>query len=307
MQTTVNALLPITMLILLGYGLRRGRCFTDAFWSEVEKLAYYVLTPALLIHALTANPLGGLPWKPLLLTLDSTILLCTLLMVAWQRWVRPLEAASFTSLFQGGIRFNTFIALALANALFGEEGLLYGALASVAMIILINILCVVAFSISVPRGRFSLGSLLHQLATNPLILGCVIGIGLNLSGFDLPVAAKETFSLVGRAAFPVGLLAVGAGLEMRRLTQNWELTLTASVVQFLVKPLLAVLLTQFFGLSGLAAAIAVLFLSVPTAPSSYILSRQLGGNYQAMAAVVTFQTLAAFITLPVTLGLLGIK
>ncbi|MEH6825293.1 MAG: AEC family transporter [Motiliproteus sp.] len=307
MQISINALLPIVMLILLGYGLRRGRCFTDEFWYGIEKLAYYVLTPALLIHVLTANPLDGLPWKGLLLTLDITILICALLMVAWQRWVRPLEAGSFTSLFQGGIRFNTFIALALADALFGEQGLLYGALASVAMIILINVLCVAAFSVSVPRVRLSLSGLLRQLATNPLILGCVVGLSLNLSGINLPGAAKETFALVGRAAFPIGLLAVGAGLEMRRLTQDWELALTASVVQFLVKPLLAISLSQAFGLNGLPAIIVVLFLSVPTAPSSYILSRQLGGNYQAMAAVITFQTLAAFVTLPVTLWLLGVK
>ncbi|MEH6577207.1 MAG: AEC family transporter [Amphritea sp.] len=307
MQTIYNALLPIIILILLGYGLQRSQCFTNQFWSEIEKITYYILTPALLIHALADKPLNGLPWQDLFLTLDLTIFLCTLLMIVWQRWGRPLDAASFTSQFQGGIRFNTFIALALADALFGEEGLLYGAIASVAMIILINILCVTAFAVSVPRARFSLGSLLRQLTINPLILGCVAGLGLNLSGINLPDAAKETFALAGRAAFPIGLLAVGAGLKLRSLTQDWELNLTASAVQFLVKPFLAVSLSQFFGLNGLAAAIVILFLSVPTAPSAYILSRQLGGNYQAMAAVITFQTLVAFITLPVTLWLLGVK
>ncbi|MEH6648711.1 MAG: AEC family transporter [Motiliproteus sp.] len=292
MLTTYNALIPIIAAIFLGYGLRRGRFFSDSFWLGVEQLTYYVLTPILLIHALTANPLDSLPWKSFLLCLDTTILFCTLLLVAWQRWIRPLDASSFTSLFQGGIRFNTFIALALTNALFGEEGLLYAALASAGMIILINILCVAVFSISLPQNRFSAGNMLRQLATNPLILGCLIGLSLNLTGIDLPSAAKETFSLIGRAAFPIGLLAVGAGLEIRRLTQDWELTLVSSVVQFLIKPLMAFLFTQLFGLNGLPAAIVILFLAVPTAPSSYILSRQLGGNYQAMAAIITFQTLS---------------
>ncbi|MDO6565154.1 AEC family transporter [Amphritea sp. 1_MG-2023] len=304
MQTSINALLPIILLILLGYGLHRARCFTDELWFGIEKLAYYVLTPALLIHALTANPLGNLPWKGLLLTLHITILSCALLMILWQRWGRPLDAGSFTSLFQGGLRFNPFIALALANALWGEEGLLYGALASVAMIILINILCVIIFAVAVPRVKLSTTNLLYQLATNPLIIGCVIGLSLNLFAIRLPDALQQTITLTGRAAFPIALLAVGAALEMRRLTMDWELMFTASLVQFIVKPLIAILLMSLIGLTDLPAMIAVLFLAVPTAPSSYILSRQLDGNYQAMAAIITFQTLIAFITLPVTLSLI---
>jgi hypothetical protein len=100
-------------------------------------------------------------------------------------------------------------------------------------------------------------------------------------------------------------MAVGAAYRMGNLSHQWLPLLTSSLVQFLCKPLTAWSLASSFGLTGSAASIAVLLFAVPTAPSAFILSRQLGGDHVTMASIITVQTGLSFLSLPITLMLLG--
>jgi predicted permease len=96
-------------------------------------------------------------------------------------------------------------------------------------------------------------------------------------------------------------MAVGAAYRSGNLEASWQPLLVSSVVQFLCKPVIAWGLATAMGLSGVAVSVAVLLFSVPTAPSAYILSRQMGGNHDAMASIITVQTMLSFVTLPVAL------
>jgi predicted permease len=99
-------------------------------------------------------------------------------------------------------------------------------------------------------------------------------------------------------------MAVGAAYRAGNLMLHWHPLVVSSTVQFLCKPLIAWGLATYLGLSGMALSVAVLLFSVPTAPSAYILSRQMGGDHDSMAAIITVQTCLSFITLPLTIWLL---
>jgi predicted permease len=301
MLEIANALVPIIFTIILGYVIKRSAKLPFDFWQGAESLTYYVLTPALLISILSNRKLADLEWQSFLLVLFCVVLLCALIIAIWQYGFRKLEAPAFTSLFQGGVRYNTFISLAIVAALYGNEGLSYSALAATGMILLINILCVATFSLTITSNTFNLLAVLKQLAINPWIQGAAIGIFLNISGIGLHSSLSASLDLFGRAAFPIGLMLVGAGLSFKGIQKAWELILTSLLVQFLIKPISAVLLINLFEIERVAALVILVFLSVPTAPASYILARKLGGDAPAMAAIITVQTLLAFITLPVTL------
>jgi len=167
----------------------------------------------------------------------------------------------------------------------------------------VNIVCVSAFTVA---GADSGGwrKLPRQLATNPLILGCLIGLSLNLSGTGISGPSESLLAMLGKVALPMALLAVGAALQPADTRGSLGMIGTTSVLQFLIKPAAAVLAASWFGLEGITLIIVVICLAVPTAPSAYILARQLGGNAPAMSAIITAQTLIAFITLPVTLSLI---
>ena len=206
MTSIINALTPVLALILVGFVIKRSNFLAPSFWPSAEKLTYFLLMPATLIHSLASKEIGSLPWLNILLTVGGVVLTSVLLVMLWWFADRRMDGPLFTSLFQGGVRFNTFVALALAENLFGKDGLFLAALGAGFMIMLVNVFCVMAFSLTVKNGgQIDLRRLSGDLIRNPLILGCVVGIGLNVSGIKLPMAIDGTVALVGKAAFPVGL------------------------------------------------------------------------------------------------------
>lgn len=172
-----------------------------------------------------------------------------------------------------------------------------GAVAAGFMIVLINLLCVSALSIW-GSAKGSLRGFLRDIAGNPLIIACVIGWSLNLSGLGLPGPSGDILEIVGRAALPFGLLAVGAALRLDALHGHLGPILVSSLVQYGFKPLATAVLIGLAGLSGVAAGALVIVFMTPTAPSAYILARQLGGDPETMASIITLQTLLGFAVMP---------
>ncbi len=299
MTAIATALAPILVMILLGYGLMRARFLPDEAWVGMEKLTYFVLFPALLIHSLSDQRLWGTPWPAMLLVVAGALMAASAALYAWYRIRGSVSGATFTSIFQGGVRFNTYIALAVAQAFFGEQGLAMGALAAGFMIVLINLLCVSAFAVWGTAGDRGTKAFIGNVLGNPLIIACALGWMLNLTGIGLPGITEDILEIAGRAALPLGLLAVGGALRPESIQGHIEPIVVSSVVQFGVKPLAAVLLIGAAGLSGIPAGALVIALMSPTAPSAFILARQLGGDTAAMASIITFQTLLAFAVMPV--------
>jgi predicted permease len=217
-----------------------------------------------------------------------------------------VSGATFTSIFQGGVRFNTYIALAVAQAFFGSAGLTLAAMAAGFMIVLINLLCIAIFAIWGKATHTGIRPFIREILANPLIISCAIGWFLSLSQIGLPGITEEVLEIVGRAALPFGLLAVGAALNIEAIRGHISSIAISSAVQFGMKPMVAALLISTTGLTGVAAGVLVIAFMAPTAPSAYILARQLGGDTETMASIITFQTLLAFLAMP-TIALLTLQ
>ncbi|MCU7809138.1 MAG: AEC family transporter [Candidatus Thiodiazotropha sp. (ex Semelilucina semeliformis)] len=298
MSSIAAALLPILALILLGLILKYTQFIPEMSWSGMERLTYYLLFPALLIHTLSRQNLAGIPWLEILSVVVIVLLLSSLLLIVWYGFFSSIAGTTFTSIFQGGVRFNTYIALALAQAFYGDQGLAMGAVAAGFMIVLINLLCISVLSKwGKPKQGDTVG-FIKEILANPLIIACLIGWTLSLTGIGLPGPAEETLEIIGRAALPFGLLAVGAALKPRSIKGHLNPALIASLVQFAFKPLATAILISLTGLSGIAAGVLIIAFMTPTAPSAYILARQLGGDAETMASIITLQTLLAFLVMP---------
>jgi hypothetical protein len=299
MSVIATALAPVLALILLGFILRQSRFLPEEAWPGMEKLTYFILLPALLVGTLGNQKITGVPWPAMLLVIVLTLGSAAALLVTWQRFGVSASNPTFTSIFQGGVRFNTYIALAVAQAFYGSAGLAMGAVAAGFMIVLINLLCVSVFSLWRDTPSKGPGALARDIVGNPLIAACCLGWLLSISGVGLPGITGSILEIVGRAALPFGLLAVGAALRPRALRGHLHPMLFASTVQFVLKPAVAALSVSISGLSGIPAGVLMIFFATPTAPSAYILARQLGGDTETMASIITFQTIAAFIVMPV--------
>jgi hypothetical protein len=292
------ALGPVFLLILSGALLRRLDLPGEHFWPNAERLTYYLLFPALLVYKLATAAADDIALGNIFGNIAFMLLAGTLLLYLLRGRVAA-DMPAFTSVYQGSIRFNTYIGLACVNALYGDPGVVAAAIAIAMLIPLINLLCVSAFHLVLHRG--SLRALAGSLLRNPLILACVIGIVLNRSGIGLPGWTADTLALLGSAALPMGLLAVGVALQPRAVHGRLREVAWSILFRFGIMPVLMLAGLHLMPVQAVEAHTLLLFACLPTASASYILSRQLGGDSVLMANTITVQTLAAFGLIPLWL------
>jgi malonate transporter len=206
---------------------------------------------------------------------------------------------------QGVTRHNTFIALAVAERLFGPEGLALAALVTALLIPTTNI-TVVALMVGQLRKPGEGGAaraILRDLARNPLLLAVGVGILVNLGGTGRIPVLHEVADILGGAALPIVLLCVGANIRLRAMATSLVPTLLSMLGKMVVFPAAILGLALALGLTQTETLVAVLFGAVPTAASGYTLARQMGGDAPLMAAMITLQTVLALVTLPLTVVL----
>ncbi|MER1947174.1 AEC family transporter [Stutzerimonas stutzeri] len=301
MTTLLLALWPLFALIVAGYFLRLRAFPSEEFWPGAERINYFVLFPALLFSSLATAPLDN----PALPQLAGAVMLG--LGLAWvglliAKRLRGWSVGRFGAITQGVLRFNTYLGLAAVGSLFGKEGLALAALMLALMVPTVNVMSV--WALTAERG-VSVRGLLLPIAKNPLILACLTGALVNLSGLELPGGTDRLLGLLAAASLPLGLLCVGAALKPQELGGEIPALGWNCAVRLLAVPLLAYGVAVVLGLPAMETTILVLFFALPTAPTAYVLTRQLGGDSHLMAGIITLQTLLAAASLPLVLTLLN--
>ncbi|KPJ97951.1 MAG: hypothetical protein AMK71_12215 [Nitrospira bacterium SG8_35_4] len=312
------ALLPVFAVIIAGYGLRSFGFPGETFWPHAERLTYFVLFPALLLQKTATAPLNSYGYLLMAAAIFVAVAAMTaLLFLALPWW--SLGKDTYTSFFQGSIRFNTYVGLAAAFALFGNEGLTVASIAMSVLIPLLNVICVsilVVFCKSartphvhsrcghdtpgVDMGRWR--TIASEIMRNPLVLACVGGSLLNASGTGLHQSINDILTIFSRAALPLGLLSVGAGLNFTAAQKSGPVVTASCVLKLMIFPLIMWMTCRMFGLAPLATSITVLFAALPGSPAAYILSRQLGGDSVLMASIITVQTPLSMVTIPMVMA-----
>ena len=296
----VMALFPLIILIAMGYLLKQTRFLTDEFWGNSEKLNYFILFPSLLFLNLSHVELEMATVSSMLGILILIILLAAMaLFVAKKIYNIPVQR--FGVYMQSQVRFNTYIGLSLMASLFGPKGMQMFAMLIAVAIPLVNILSVLALS---SLSWNTLGKTVISITRNPLILGCIVGVGFNLLNLPLIDGIGQLVKLLAAMSLPLGLLSVGAALQFDQFKTNIYRLLMSVFGRLLIMPILAFAVCQAFDLSHLERMILVVFFSLPTASASYILTRVYQGDHRLMAAVISLQTICFAVTFPALMLLL---
>jgi predicted permease len=298
------AIFPIFAAILVGAALKRFLITSAEAWAGMDKLTYYLLLPALLMVSIyRANFSTGHAGLAVAVTLGVTLAMTAALLL-----LRPLITRNtplFTSIFQGSVRYNSYVLLAVADALFGNRGLEVAIVFIAVMVIVTNMLTVIVLN-ALGGGKRSITSILGGLVRNPIILAAGAGAVLNVSGIHVPEPLVNTAGLFKTAALPLSLLSVGAGLKFVLDRQALGAIVLSNTLKLAVLPLLTGLALHFAGVEGLALTMGVFYAAMPCAGNAYIMARQMGGDADAMASIVTLETLLSAISVSVIAAILSI-
>jgi hypothetical protein len=297
----LQLLLPDFALILLGYLVCRFTALNRTVWEQVESLVYFFLFPVLLFQSIVRSPLdlgaaSSLVAAGLLLGVSGIVL--AYLVPHLPGLAARIDAREHAGAAQVAFRFNSYIALALAERLAGAQGLLLIA-------VLIGV-CVPLFNVGAvwPMARHSQTGFTGALLRNPLIIATALGLAANFAGLRIPAWLEPTVARIGGASLPLGLMAAGAGMQLAHLAQNKALTVSLLSIRHLLLPLVAAGLALAFRLDATQAAVLLAFSAMPTASSCYVLASRMGYNGAYVAGLVTLSTLLGLLSLPFALGVL---
>ena len=294
-------LFPDFSLILCGYLICRLTALNRPVWQQVESLVYFFLFPVLLFHSIVKSPLDLNAASSLIgagLSLGLCAIALSYSLPYWPILGQRLDRRDHAASAQVGFRFNSFIALALAERLAGPEGLL--------MISVLIGVCVPLFNIGAvwPMARHANTGFLRELVRNPLIIATGSGLAANLLGLRIPEWLDPSVSRIGAASLALGLMAAGAGMQLGTLRQGKLLGLSVLTVKHLLLPLIALGMSRLFQLDALQTTVLLAFSALPTASTCYVLAARMGYNGPYVAGLVTLSTLSGMWSLPFALGVL---
>jgi predicted permease len=202
--------------------------------------------------------------------------------------IDPLKHAASA---QVAFRFNSFIALALAQRLFGEPGLIKISILLGITIPLLNVAAVW------PMAKSSEHGFIKELSRNPLVLATLSALSFNLLGLHMPGFVDTALSKVGTASIPLGLMAAGASLHLGKLREDIPLGLGLLGIRHAIAPLLAFGLASYMALEPMEGSLLIVFSALPTASSSFVLSSRMGFDGKYVAGLVTLSTLLGMASL----------
>jgi predicted permease len=303
MTAWLDAFVPAFALLALGALLKRRLLKDDTVWAGMERLIYWVLLPSLIVAALSPLDLATLPLGRIAGAIWGALALGTLVSVLLARAL-ALPHPAMTSVLQGGIRFNNLMGFAIVGALFGAEGIGFGAVATGIIVPFVQTVTTLAFAFDGKRGPPRPLTILRQLAFNPLLLAVAIGFGIAALG-GLPAGLAPTVQTLGRASVALGLLCVGAALSMQSFSDRITVQAATGALKLVAMPAVTWALCTALGVPPLATAVAVVFMALPTAATSYVMARALGGDAPLMAAITTTEHIASIITLPLWVALVA--
>jgi len=293
------AILPIALAFLAGWTAKATGLLKDEHWAGIELLSFRILIPAILIHSIATADLSSDRIGPLAAALVCMVIAAGLLGLSVRLILseRKLSSASLSTIFQTTTRWNAFISLSAAELLGGPEVLLLIAVGMSVLIPIINVsnILVLAWLCSGTTGP---RRVLKTVATNPLVIGCAIGLALNAAPFELPAAIYETLDIIGRAALGIGLLVVGAGISWGRLKRITAPIMIGALLRPVAVPLVFLLIASVFGLSPTETLAGLLVTAVPAATNGYVVARSMGGDTELYADILVFQTLLSMIAIP---------
>ncbi len=304
MIAVFNALAPVFLLVALGVFLKRTLLKNENAWDSLEDLTYYVLFPALLFLATATADLSKVPIWGIFTALVTGIVTSAVLLLILRKPLQRRFAWSgpaYTSVFQGAVRWNTYIAVAVASSLLGEIGLALAAVALASMIPLVNVISVIVLARYAPNSPANVKHVLFHLLRNPFIWSCCIGVAFNAAGVPMPKFVSDFMHVLGQASLPLGLIIVGAGLDLKTMAKFDAAPLISTAFKMLLMPAIALGTGYLLGVTGPALAVVAIASAVPSAPNGYMLARQMGGDAPLLARILTIQTFVALLSIPAAL------
>ena len=295
---SVNALVPLFVLIALGFVLTKVGLTNENFNKIANRLCFKVALPVSIFNSIYsvsfAEALRGklILWATILFLMALVISVILVLLFSKDPKKRGV-------LLQCAVRSNyVYIGIPICENLFGEEGLVVASTMIPFVVVIFNVSAVLILTIfSGGAKKVDVKAMAKNLVTNPLILAAAIAVVYNLTGLPLPQVASKTLSDIAKLATPMALISLGGSFEFKAVGRQLRYIIFGTSMRMVLVPLIVLTTAHFAGFGGAELAVLFVMFGSPVAISSNPMAVEMNGDGELAGQLVVFTTLSSMFTM----------
>lgn len=295
---SLNATIPVFLVIVVGYILKRIGMLNDSFVKCTNKFNFTVTLPVLLFVDLsTTDIIGDFDLSYVLFcAITTTVVFCGL----WIGARLILKDKSLIAEFvQAGYRSSAAIlGVAFIQNIYGDSGM--APVMIIGCVPLFNIFAVLVLTFEGEKsgnGAEHIKKSIINIIKNPIIIAIALGVIASLIKIDFPEIIDKTLSSFAKMATPLALVTIGAGFEGKKAIAKIKPSLAASMIKLMALPAIFLPIAVKLGFRDQALVALIIMLGSPTTPSSYIMAKNMGHEGVLTSSVVVMTTLLSSVTL----------
>ena len=294
---SINATLPIFLLIILGKVLKTTKIINDEFTKTADRYVFRIALPALLFSDLTENNVGSaFDGKYVLFCFSVTIFSIAVLWGLTEKFMKNEEQKG--AFIQGSYRSSAAIlGLAFINNMYDSVGM--APLMIIGCVPLFNIFAVIILTLKGDNGgkKPNMKETFINVMKNPILLSILIALPFALLNLHFPSFVNKAIGSVANTATPLALISIGASFEGKKALKKMKPTLLASFIKLILLAGLFLPLAVFFGYRNQELMALLVMLGSPTTVSSYIMAKNTGNDGKLTSSIIVLTTLLSSLTL----------
>lgn len=290
-MAVIETIAPIFLIIIFGYIIQRKGFFKDRFIAEMNRFVFLFPLPLLIFTGIVRSNIKDVSATHIFSVILPTLAIMLLsLLVGVIGGLKKGTLGSFVqTTFHGNV---TYIGLAVLFYLLGDEGLKRGSILIGFLILVNNSLSIAILSWTAHSHKNAAKALLSIIKT-PVILATFAGIIVLYCKIPIPDIIFRSMTIVGNIALPMALLIIGASISIDTLKKSFKLSAIITFIKLIVLPGSAILYCKFFNIGPGDVLPSIVLLATPTALTSFILAKEIGGDTDLASGAVTLSTLVS--------------
>ena len=298
---SANVVVPIFLLIILGYFLTRIKLWDENFLKVANQVCFKCLLPVLLFYNVaTANIFEVFNLKLIVYVCLCACFLCGVLFFIVPLFVKDNKRRGV--IIQGTFRSNFLLfGVPLGLSIGGNEGAILAAVVASFYVPVINMLSVISLYVFSESESKNLKSAILGIVKNPLIIGGVSGLIFSLIrnsiGFEIPTMLDTTLFNIKSAATPIAFMVLGGDLKFGNMLKNVKVSLYSVIGKVVLIPAVMLIISSLLGFNKLEMAILIAVFATPNAVSSYAMARNYEADYELAGEIITLGTMLSVFTM----------
>ena len=304
MLHVLTIVLPVFGLIALGFAARLSGLVGDRTGEGLSDFVFAIAVPALVFKTLTAAAIpASQPWGYWFAYFISVAIVWALGTWLARRYFGVDAVTGIVAGFCSAQANTVFVGVPLILEAYGDEGAV-----PLFLLIAIHLPIMVTVGSIFSEGRSTqLPRLVRQLVTNPILLGIFVSVAARLLDLAVPAPLKSMIDMLGNAASPCALFALGIALKRYGFGRHLQLSGVMTALKLLLHPLLVyVLAMHVFTMPPAWAGVAVLFASAPCGLNAYLFAERYRSGVAITASAISLSTALSIFTTTFWLAVLGV-